>query len=66
MAKAIIDKLPFPLKELRWERLPEVAAAAEFAYEDTFNLMKLVLGDPPQDLEPWHAYQKFVLYFAWL
>ena len=54
MAKAIIEKLPFPLKALTWERLPEVAMATDFDFAATYDLMKLVLGDPPEGLASWY------------
>lgn len=48
-ANAIIEKLPFPLKELDWAKLPEVACATGFSFESTKDLMSLVMGGPPPE-----------------
>ena len=51
-AKAIVDALPFPLKDLSWERVPEVAAATGFGFTSVCDLLKLVIGEAPSDIVP--------------
>lgn len=48
-AQALIEKLPFPLKDLDWSKLPEVARATGFGFESTRDLLQLVMGGPPPD-----------------
>lgn len=48
-AKALVDKLPFPLKDLDWSKLPDVANATGFGFDSAKDLMSLVMGGPPPD-----------------
>lgn len=50
-ARAIVDALPFPIKDLTWENLPDVVKATGFAFSSACDLLKLVIGEPPCDLE---------------
>lgn len=49
--KAIVDSLGFPLKELSWDKLPEVAAATSFNFSAACDLLRMVVGEPPSDVE---------------
>ena len=45
------DVLPFPAHELSWSRLDEVVAAMpDFDREEVIQVMKLVLGEPGDDV----------------
>lgn len=44
-----MDKLPFPLKDLDWSKLPDVANATGFGFDSAKDLMSLVMGGPPPD-----------------
>lgn len=51
MAKALVDALPFPIRELTWQKLPDVVAAAGLDFSQACDLLKIVIGDPPTDIE---------------
>lgn len=53
LTMALLERLPFPAKELSWERLPEVAEATGFGFQMTVDLLTLVLGEPSADVDSW-------------
>lgn len=50
-AKAIVDALPFPVKELTWNKLPDVVSPTGMSFSSCYDLLKLVIGEPPSDLD---------------
>lgn len=53
MAGALVGALPFPVSELTWEKLPAVVEAGKLSFENAVMVMKLVLGEPPEEIAPW-------------
>ncbi|CAK8993830.1 Uncharacterized protein SCF082_LOCUS3678 [Durusdinium trenchii] len=50
MAGALVGALPFPVSELTWEKLPAVVEAGKLSFENAVMVMKLVLGEPPEEI----------------
>ena len=50
----LVSKLPFPVADLSWERLPEVVDSLELSVDDAKTVLRFVLGNPPDDFESWH------------
>ncbi|CAK9049333.1 unnamed protein product [Durusdinium trenchii] len=51
MAGALVGALPFPVSELTWEKLPAVVEAGKLSFENAVMVMKLVLGEPPEEID---------------
>lgn len=52
-ASALVNALPFPMSELGWDKLPAVVTASGLDFDNAVMVMRLVLGDPPEDIAPW-------------
>ena len=63
-AKAIVDALPFPLKDLSWERVPEVAAVTGFGFTSVCDLLKLVPSDIVRRLNCVCIFECIHIYFC--
>lgn len=53
MAGHLVGALPFPVGELSWDKLPAVVQAGNLTFDNAVMVLKLVLGEPSDDIVPW-------------